>query len=140
SMVVVARDDDNIAIIDTKTNTVIGSQHLIDTTTTPDAGHVVAFNADGRILITDAYERTVRVVGFARGNTAPVATAQPTVGSPDLGNGTVIGDINISDPDRDTLSYAAGTVPTKGSVSFNTATGTYIYTPTQAARDAAAQS
>ena len=33
SMVVVARDDDNIAIIDIKTTTVIGAQHVLDSTT-----------------------------------------------------------------------------------------------------------
>ena len=49
SMVVVARDDDNIAIIDTKTTTVIGAQHVLDTTT-PLGGHVVVFDSNGRIL------------------------------------------------------------------------------------------
>ena len=65
SMVVVARNNDNIAIIDTKTNAVLGAQLLLDTTT-PDGGHVVAFGSDGRILVTDAADCTVRVVGLAR--------------------------------------------------------------------------
>ena len=47
--------------------------------------------------------------------------------------------INIKDYDGDPLSYTTASAPTRGSVSFNSAAGRYTYTPTQAARDAAAQ-
>ena len=137
SMVVVARDDDNIAIIDTKTTTVIGAQHVLDTTT-PLGGHVVAFDSNGRILITDAADHTVRVVGLARGNTAPIATADPTVDTIDS-NGVVTGALNIDDPDGDSLTFTASGLPAAtGSVTVDS-TGMYTFTPSEAARDQAAQ-
>ena len=61
SVVLVARSDDGVAMIDTKTNTVIGAQHLLDTTTGDDGGHIVAFSPDGRGFVTDAADHTVRV-------------------------------------------------------------------------------
>ena len=75
SVVLVARSNDNVAVIDTKTNTVIGTQHLLDTTAGDGGGHIVAFSPDGRAFVTDAVDRTVRVVGLARGNTAPFGGA-----------------------------------------------------------------
>ena len=63
-----AQPNDNVAVIDTKTNTVIGAQYLIDTTSPETGGHIVAFGPDGRVLVTDAVsaDHTVRVVGLAR--------------------------------------------------------------------------
>ena len=138
SMVVVAANNDNIAIIDTKTDAVLGAQLLLDTTT-PDGGHVVAFGSDGRILVTDAADRTVRVVGLARGNTAPITIANPTVDNQDTVSGVVTGALNIKDPDQDPLKYTVSGVPTAtGSVTVDS-TGTYTFTPSHAARDQAAQ-
>jgi len=138
SVVVVARSDDNVAVIDTKTKTVIGTQLLLDTTS-GDGGHVVAFGSDGRILISDARETTVRVVGLARGNTVPVSIKDPTVDIQDLSNGVVSGSLNVKDWDDDPLSFTVnGLSAATGSISFDS-TGGYIFTPTQAARDQAAQ-
>ena len=146
SVVLVARSDDGVAMIDTKTNTVIGAQHLLDTTTGDGGGHIVAFSPDGRAFVTDAVDRTVRVVGMTRGNTAPIITAQPTAGAPDPLAGGVSGALNIEDPDGDSLEYSLVSQPVRstitgtpiGSVSFTPA-GAYTFTPTQTARNAAAQ-
>ncbi len=41
----------------------------------------------------------------------------------------VSGQVNASDVDGDTLSFAVGTVPANGSVTLNPATGSFVYTP-----------
>lgn len=141
SLVVVARSDDNVAMIDTKTNTVIGSPLLLDTTA-GDGGHIVAFGPDGRsIYITDAVERTVRVVAVRRGNTAPTITSAPAVVAKNTATGAVTGSFTVTDPDYDALTATysatipAGTVSVTGTPSdagayvFN-----YMYTPTTTAR------
>jgi YVTN family beta-propeller protein/VCBS repeat-containing protein len=78
------------------------------------------------------------VVKLNRGNTAPVAISDPTVGAADS-NGAITGSVNIKDWDGDTLTYNAISGPSRGTLTFNPAAGTYTYTPTQAGRDAAAQ-
>ena len=146
SLVAVARDNDNVAVIDTRTNTVIGTQYLLDTTVARRRGHVVAFSPDGRILVTDAADHTVRVVGLARGNTAPVSIADPTIDGTDTGSGAVTGSLNVKDWDGDTVTYTVTSQPTSTTVSVTPtgtvtvdAAGTYTYSPNQAARDLAAQ-
>ncbi|MDT5096027.1 MAG: hypothetical protein QOH60_5390, partial [Mycobacterium sp.] len=61
-------------------------------------------------------------------------TATPTMSTPDQTTGTVSGSVNGSDADGNTLSYTVSGAPASGSVMMNVATGTFIYTPTQAAR------
>src|SRR4029453_9172739 len=99
----------------------------------------LAVRSDGALIVTDMTDRALRVVAYQRGNTAPVAIANPTVGTPNSSTGAVTGLVNIKDWDGDPLSYSAAVAPTKGSLTFNPATGTYTYPPTTAARDAAAQ-
>ena len=52
--------------------------------------------------------------------------------------GAISGAVNIKDWDGDSLSYSTATAPARGAVTFDPAAGTYTYTPTQPARDAAA--
>ncbi|MGI9125877.1 MAG: Ig-like domain-containing protein, partial [Mycobacterium sp.] len=52
--------------------------------------------------------------------------------------GAVTGTVTGTDADRDTLSYT-GAATTKGTVSVNATTGAFTYTPTAAARHAAAK-
>ncbi|PRC45788.1 hypothetical protein C6A85_93390, partial [Mycobacterium sp. ITM-2017-0098] len=54
-----------------------------------------------------------------------------------MGSGVVSGAINTDDDDDDTFTYGASAT-TKGTVVFNS-DGTFTYTPTQAAREAAGQ-
>ncbi|WP_448679534.1 retention module-containing protein [Pseudomonas nicosulfuronedens] len=67
-------------------------------------------------------------VGINPVNDAPTAASQTVSGAEDT---PISGKILASDIDGDTLAYAvkAGFTPAHGSVSLNTATGDYIYTP-----------
>lgn len=127
-----ANGNDTVSVIDTATDTVVGTV-AIDTDRF--GGHVVAVGADGSVYVTDAIDRTVRVLA-RQGNTAP-QVGTPTVGTPDPTTGAVSGALNFTDPDGDPLSYSV-TQPTSGTVTI-TSTGSYTYTPTQAAREQATQ-
>ena len=67
-------------------------------------------------------------------NTPPIATA--TQSKPSTSTGTVTGKVTAVDPDKDKLTYA-GMTTNKGTVTV-TPTGSFTYTPTVAARHAAA--
>ena len=64
-------------------------------------------------------------------------TATPTQQIADQATGVVLGNINGADSDGNSLSYSVTGAPTTGSVVLNASTGTFTYTPTQAARLAA---
>ncbi|ODQ95249.1 Ig-like domain-containing protein [Mycolicibacterium holsaticum] len=128
----VTNTNDTISVIDTAAYAVVGTE-AIDTDRI--GAHVVAVGADGTVYVTDAADRTVRVLAH-QGNTAPRADT-PTVGTPDTTTGAVSGALNFTDPDGDPLSYSV-TQPTSGTVTI-TPTGAYTYTPTQAAREQATQ-
>ena len=87
-------------------------------------------------MYTGAASATVNVT-ISPANAAPVpgtptANTNPTTG-------VVTGNINASDPDKDAFTYTAGFGNSaKGSVTVS-ATGDYTYTPTNAARHAAAR-
>ena len=138
SVVVVVRRDDGVAVIDTKTNTVIGAQHLLDTTTGDGGGHIVAFGPDGRGFVTDAVDRTVQVVSLARGNTAPFGGAA-TVNDPNTNTGVVTGSVQATDADGDALTYSVTGQPAAGgTVTLDSVAGTFSYEPPVAARNLAA--
>lgn len=61
----------------------------------------------------------------------------PALGMPDPRNGSIKGAVNATDPDGDTLRYNGATTPTLGRVTV-TRNGSFTYTPTAAARHAAA--
>lgn len=71
------------------------------------------------------------------GNFAPVA-GTPTVGTPNITTGLVIGQINATDPDGDTLTYSGSANAERGAVTVNAGTGAFNYTPTSSARGIAA--
>lgn len=79
----------------------------------------------------------VTVAPYGRMNTAPTATA--LVGANDPFTGIVTGTVSGTDPDGDPLTYSAPAWTSKGTVSIDAATGFFIYTPTDAARQAAAR-
>ena len=100
----------------------------------------MALDSNGRVLFTDAADHTVRVVGLARGNTAPIATDDPSVEDDPLDpDGVVTGDLNIDDPDGDSLTYTVSGLPAATGTVTVDPTGRYTFTPSQAARDQAAQ-
>ncbi len=60
-------------------------------------------------------------------------------GGPDPVSGNVTGRMNVEDRDGDALSYTLASPPSRGgTVSFDQQTGSFTYTPSQAARDQAA--
>ena len=70
-------------------------------------------------------------------NVAPTAVA--STGTPDGSTGAVAGALAVSDADGDTTAVAAVTVPTRGTLTVDPATGAFTYTPDPSARhDAAA--
>ena len=77
----------------------------------------------------------VNVAPFGAANRVPTGTA--SAGSPDPVTGVVAGAVLGSDPDGDALSYSGSGATTKGSVVVG-ATGSFVYTPTDAARQTAA--
>ena len=136
STLYVANGDDSVSVVDTKTRTVFG---LMTLDGVPENNlHAVVVRDDGGLLVTDLADQAVRIVNYQRGNTAPVALADPSVGNANTSTGAISGAVNIKDWDGDSLSYSTGTAPARGTVTFDPAAGTYTYTPTQPARDAAA--
>lgn len=91
------------------------------------------------VTITDtkgaAITKTVTVPILGK-NTAPVVNL--TVGAPNSTTGVVTGSIKGADAENDAITYTAPNSTTKGSVGINGTTGAFTYTPTQAARQAAA--
>lgn len=92
------------------------------------------------ITVSDGYggTRAVTVTAtIAPSNSAPRATT-PTI-SVNSASGVVTGSVSATDPDKDTLTFTATTASTaRGTVSV-TRTGSFTYTPTAAARHAAAK-
>lgn len=70
-------------------------------------------------------------------NKIPVASA--SVGTPYASTGVVFGSVKSTDGDGDVRTYTATTPPTKGTVKVTSSTGSFVYTPTDAARHAAAK-
>jgi VCBS repeat-containing protein len=90
--------------------------------------------------VTDGYGGTTAVpvtVPIAPQNTPPVAVAaKVSVTKP--ATGSVTGVVIANDADNDTLAYTAPSSIPKGTVSVNSSTGAFTYTPTAAARQRAA--
>ena len=121
-----------------------------DFTYTPSsaARHAAARTGAGTAVQTDTFTVTVRdgyggvvnvpvTVSIASRNTAPVASA-PTVGAPDSVTGVVTGSVRATDADGDPLTYSAPATTPKGNLTVSPGSGAFRYTPTPAARNAAA--
>jgi VCBS repeat-containing protein len=118
-------------------------------TPTDDARHAAAAVGTGAAVATDGFTVTVNgaagqsisvpvVVSIVPTNAPPTATV--AVGSPNSSSGVVTGTVTGTDPDTDTLTYTVGTASTGkgGTVVINSASGVFTYTPSDAARHAAA--
>ena len=132
----VADGRDTVTVVDTVTRTVLHTVRIDGWRET--GSHRLALSPDGsQIYITDMADHGLRTLTLIRGNTAPTA-GTPTVGDPDTDSAAVTGRLNITDTDGDALSYTVTKAPTGGTLLID-AEGGYTFTPTQAARDAAAQ-
>ena len=137
-----------VSVINTATNVVVST--TVVNSASGIGGHIVAVDGsgtNGEVYISDAVDNSVRVLSLARGNTAPVTTANPSIDSTDLGLGTVTGSLNVKDWDGDTVTYTLTSQPVSSTITGTkigdvtiTGNGSYIFTPTPAARDQAAQS
>lgn len=112
-------------------------------TPTPVARHAAAAGgatADGfTVRISDGHGGAVDVpvaVAVGAANTVPVAAF--TAGDPDAVSGLVNGSVTATDADGDTVLFAVASGPASGSVSLNSVTGAFVYTPTAVARQGAA--
>ncbi len=101
----------------------------------------MAFSPDGRAFVTDAVDRTVRVIGLTRGNTAPVITHRHGHMTPNTVTGACsAARFNATDTDGDPLIYSVTAQPSAGgTVTLDNVTGTFSYVPSVAARDLAAR-
>ena len=140
SLAYVANGNDTVSVVKTADYTVFATV-TIDPNAETTGGHVVALSPDGtRIYVTDAVDRTVRVLGLIPVNyNAPVVGGDTIPNGADPVTGVVTGEMNVDDPDRDRLTYTLAEPPAKGgTVTFDQQTGAFSYTPSQAARDQAA--
>ena len=88
------------------------------------------------VTVTDGYGGTVPVavsVAIRPKNAVPVA-GTTTVGTPDTSSSVVTGKVNATDADSDALTFSTAAKTTKGTVSLNTATGAFSYTPSEPSR------
>ncbi len=87
--------------------------------------------APGQLLNAEA-------VALPSANGAPTIT-KTTVGKPSASTGAIAGSVTATDPEKDLLTYTVdSTATTHGTVSIDPAKGKFVYTPTAAARHAAA--
>ena len=89
------------------------------------------------ITASNGANSTDQIITVAVGAGNPVAEL-PTVGSPAIATGVVTGSASFTDPAGRTLTFSAtGTSAAGGTVSVDSVTGEFTYTPTQAQRQTA---
>jgi VCBS repeat-containing protein len=92
------------------------------------------------ITVSDGYGGTATVTvspSIAPRDSAPIQQGAPSI-LENSSTGIVTGNLYLKDPEGDPLTYTAITSP-KGNVTIDPTTGTFTYTPTAAARHAAAR-
>ncbi len=138
SLAYVANGDDTVTIVVTKNYTVHATV-TIDTAAESTGGHSTAMSPDGvHLYVSDAVDRTVRVLDLITVNTAPTVPGDSIPSAPDPVSGVVTGRINVLDADDDRLMYTLAQTPAGGTVTVNSQTGVFTFTPNQAARNQAA--
>ncbi|WP_319437134.1 Ig-like domain-containing protein [Mycobacterium sp. RTGN5] len=117
-------------------------------TPTVDARHDAAANGAGvvhdgfTVTVSDGQGGTLTVpvsVVVSPVNAAPDGVVVQ-VGTPSLTTGVVTGSVHATDADSDTVTYTVSTQPSRvKKLDFDSTTGTFSYTPTDAARQSAAE-
>ncbi len=92
------------------------------------------------VTVTDAKgaATTSAVIVPVLGKNALPTQGSTIVAAPNTSTGVVTGRVTATDTDRDTLTYGAPATTAKGAVSIDAGSGAFTYTPTAAARHAAA--
>ncbi len=94
----------------------------------------LALGRYGRVYLATHYESSVTVVRLYPANAAPILTV--TVGEPKTSTGVVDGGVAAADPNGNPVTFSVS-APSRGTVTL-TKFGAFKYTPTAAARHAAA--
>ncbi|GAS95764.1 outer membrane adhesin like protein, precursor [Mycolicibacterium canariasense] len=135
SAIMVTTSTGLLVALRTTDGSVLGVTNVGAAATSPQSG--VALSADGtQMWVTDPTNGTVRVVSLVPPNTAPFSSDPVAVVS-NPATGALSGKVGVVDFDGDPLTYVVNTKPTKGTLVLKP-DGTYTYTPTAAARHAAA--
>ncbi|WP_170847425.1 Ig-like domain-containing protein [Mycolicibacterium fluoranthenivorans] len=123
--------NNTVVAIDTRTAAVLTTTPV--TATTTDFYPRAVLSPDGTELYYYGDDDQLQIISLVPHNDFPVAHA-PVVNAPGT-NGVVTGHLTVTDSNGDPLTFSA--VPARGSIVFN-ADGSFTYTPTAAARHAAA--
>jgi len=135
------------SITTSKGSAVVNSGGTFTYTPTATARHAAAKIGASASDMTDGFTVTV---SDGKGGTATVpvtvtispANAAPVAGTPSATinptTGSVVGNVNAFDPDKDPLTYVAGSATSAKGTATVTANGAYTYTPTAVARHNAA--
>jgi VCBS repeat-containing protein len=135
------------SITTSKGSAVVDSGGTFTYTPTATARHAAAKIGASTSDRTDGFTVTV---SDGKGGTATIpvtvtispANAAPVAGTPSATinptTGSVVGNVNAFDPDKDPLTYVAGSATTAKGTATVTANGAYTYTPTAVARHNAA--
>ncbi|SCX32945.1 Ig-like domain-containing protein [Mycolicibacterium fluoranthenivorans] len=124
-----------VAALRTSDGAVVGVADSGVAATSAQSGTVLT--PDGtQMWVTDPLNGTVRVVSLVPQNKAPFLN-DPVAAVSNPATGALAGRVGVVDFDGDPLTYAVTAKPAKGTLVLN-ADGTYTYTPTAAARHAAA--
>lgn len=135
SAIMVTSSTGLVVALRTTDGSVLGVTNVGAETTAPQSG--VALSGDGtQMWVTDPTNGVVRVVSLVPANTAPFSSDPVAVVS-NPATGALSGTVGVVDFDGDPLTYVVNTKPTKGTLVLKP-DGTYTYTPTAAARHAAA--
>ena len=108
SLLYVANSNDTVSVINTKTRAIVATLQVDSTPETNN--HYLTVRSDGSLVVTDTADKALRVVALNRGNTAPVALANPGVDAADPTTGAISRSINIKDWDGDPLTYTTAAV------------------------------
>ena len=105
------------------------------------AGAATAVTTDTvTVTVTDAKGlATTKAVAITISPKNAVPVTKKTIGTPNASTGVVTGSVTATDADKDTLTYTGSVTTSKGTVKVNATTGAFTYTPTAAARHAAAK-
>ena len=115
---------------------------------TETARHAAAADNATADDLTDTFDITVNdghggtttqtiTVAIDPANAAPT-DGTTTITGADTATGQITGTVAVTDPDGDTTTYSASTSVKGGTVTIDSITGEFTYTPTEAARHAAA--